>query len=248
MIEDNFETMKTQLIQELKDVLSVNEAIAKVERLIEDSKEKGEYPRPDLLNIVKKTNNDIVRIYAGCRAFHIGSIQAYLGTKQYDMDEAEEYLADGKRHEAVAMDIYHDVTVWSSLESQAAVRSRFYRLLHREDYGQSLSEYFLDYGKCDDLLHAARYGILEKLASEIANGIDINMRNPDGWFALLMSVYHGQTEAVKFLIGKGADVNQVGRRGNSAIMLAGQGAHQQIKKLLIESGADITAVNMNRNR
>ena len=40
-------------------------------------------------------------------------------------------------------------------------------------------------------------------------GADVNLKNKDGWTALMSAIDGGNVECIKCLVGRGADVNSV---------------------------------------
>jgi ankyrin repeat protein len=81
-------------------------------------------------------------------------------------------------------------------------------------------------------------GPLETLSVLLKHGATV-----DGWDAqhdatpLLMAVFRGQKEAVRFLLDARADVNVVGGEGDSPLRWAVQSGDTELVRLLLERGA-----------
>ena len=91
------------------------------------------------------------------------------------------------------------------------------------------------------LMQAAQDANLERVATLIEKGANVNTKNSYGWTALTYAVSKKQTSIVKTLLDRGADVNTKDSRGISALMWASFGGDNVIVKLLIERGADVNA-------
>lgn len=77
--------------------------------------------------------------------------------------------------------------------------------------------------------------------SMLKNGIDINVRTPDGTTPLMAAVAKGSLEIMQLLVAKGADVNVQNNVGETAYMLATRSAFAPGIALLKASGATASA-------
>ncbi|SFD64756.1 ankyrin repeat domain-containing protein [Paracidovorax konjaci] len=68
------------------------------------------------------------------------------------------------------------------------------------------------------LFDAARQGRSEMVAEFIAARYDLNVRDAQGYTALILAAYHGQRAVVDQLLAAGADPCAQDRRGNTALM------------------------------
>ena len=59
----------------------------------------------------------------------------------------------------------------------------------------------------ENFLQASKYGNIEKVKELLALGIDINIKDVEGWTALIWASYMGNTEIVRELIKAGANLN-----------------------------------------
>jgi ankyrin repeat protein len=84
--------------------------------------------------------------------------------------------------------------------------------------------------KLYDAIHSANS---KEVRTLIANGIDVNIQDEDGWTALHSSSYLGDKEITEMLIAKGADVNAENYRFDTPLDVA---TSKELKLLLIEHG------------
>ncbi len=79
----------------------------------------------------------------------------------------------------------------------------------------------------------------------VKNGADVNAKQNKyygGNTALIVAVYKGYSEIIKYLISKGADVNAKNDGGDTALHIAiFKDKNKEIIELLIEKGADVNA-------
>ncbi|MCJ7665283.1 MAG: ankyrin repeat domain-containing protein, partial [Actinobacteria bacterium] len=71
-----------------------------------------------------------------------------------------------------------------------------------------------------DLFEACEKGNLEDVKRLLKQSADVNVKNIDGWTALMYAAYNGQTEIAEMLIYNGADVNVKNNDGWTALMYA----------------------------
>jgi len=91
----------------------------------------------------------------------------------------------------------------------------------------------------DDIWKAASMGKIDVVKHHLANGIDINAKDPIvGLTPLSGATLTGQTEMVEFLIQQGADVNAKNKDGGTALHGAAFLGRSKEAELLISNGAD----------
>lgn len=91
------------------------------------------------------------------------------------------------------------------------------------------------------LIKFVQIGDLDKIKECLANGIDVNEKDNDGWTALMFASSNGDLEIVKLLLTKGANVNIKDNDGRTALMYASYNGYFEIVKCLINNGADVYA-------
>jgi serine/threonine protein kinase len=72
-------------------------------------------------------------------------------------------------------------------------------------------------------------------------GMSANIKDNDGWTALMIAAENGHTEIVKLLLENGADVNAKDIIGWTALMIAAKNGRTKTAQLLLEKGADVNA-------
>ena len=83
----------------------------------------------------------------------------------------------------------------------------------------------------------------KKVEEAFKEGADVNMKNDDGvWFLLLASA-NGNARMVNLLLEKGIDVNITDDYNNTALSTAVINAKYDVVELLLEKGADINKEN-----
>ena len=99
------------------------------------------------------------------------------------------------------------------------------------------------------ILHAARYGYLEKVKMLIDYGAKVDAKDEELTTALQAAVCRGQLDVAKFLLDNGADVNSKNIYGNSPLILACISYMDTIEmiELLLNAGADINTINIHGN-
>jgi ankyrin repeat protein len=88
-------------------------------------------------------------------------------------------------------------------------------------------------------INAARTGDLETIRQIIAEGIGLEVKNDQGYTALIIACYNHQLEAARLLMDTGADVNGYDFGQNTALMGACFKGYHGIAELLIERNADL---------
>ncbi len=89
------------------------------------------------------------------------------------------------------------------------------------------------------LLEAVKKDDIEQVKLRIAEGADVNGRDPNSQTVLNYAVETGNKDLVALLIDKGADVDAIGYWGNAPLHLAAYDDSKDMTELLIEKGADV---------
>jgi len=91
-------------------------------------------------------------------------------------------------------------------------------------------------------LHKACYtGNIGAVKKHLANGVDVNTRDNEGWTALHESASHGHKGIAELLIAAGADVNAKDNDGETPLHHALSSLYPKIAALLVDKGADVNA-------
>jgi ankyrin repeat protein len=72
----------------------------------------------------------------------------------------------------------------------------------------------------NELFEAAREGNLEEIKQLIAKGVDVNVKDNEGWTALMDAAGKGHVACVRMLLDAGADVNAKTDYGYTAMYWA----------------------------
>ena len=88
---------------------------------------------------------------------------------------------------------------------------------------------------------AAYEGNIEAVKQHLADGVDVNTKDKDGFTPLHYATGRGRKEVAELLIAKGADVNAKGDRDATPLHGAAFNGHAEIVELLIDAGADVNA-------
>ena len=81
----------------------------------------------------------------------------------------------------------------------------------------------------------------DEVKALLKKGADVNASNKYGDTALMMAVYNGHLEVVKYWAECGVDVNASDKHGRTALMKAAIWGHLDVVKYLVEHGADLEA-------
>jgi cytohesin len=88
---------------------------------------------------------------------------------------------------------------------------------------------------------AAREGNIEAVKQHLADGVDVNAKQKDGFTPLSLAAFNDHKEIVELLIAKGADVNVKDKYDGTPLHTAAANGHKEIAELLIAKGADVNA-------
>ncbi len=124
----------------------------------------------------------------------------------------------------------------SNSKSVFAVSTEF--LVKTQTTQSQMDESNLKYSK--DLMRSSRYGDVLGVRALLNLGVNVNMKDSDGWTALIIASLFGQLEIVKVLLENGADVNMKGLHGMTALMLATKAGHLEAVKVLLDKEADVS--------
>ena len=83
----------------------------------------------------------------------------------------------------------------------------------------------------------------KKVEEAFKEGADVNMKNDNGVWFLLVASENGNTRMVNLLLEKGIDVNITDDYNNTALSSAVRNAEYDVVELLLEKGADINKEN-----
>jgi hypothetical protein len=90
---------------------------------------------------------------------------------------------------------------------------------------------------------SVRNNDINEIINLIDNGIDVNIKNNDGFTGLMLACINGHFDIVKLIVDKGADFSIANKDGNTGFHLACEYGHIEIIKVLIKQGMDINATN-----
>eukprot|EP00746_Dinoflagellata_sp_MGD_P165987 gnl/MRDRNA2_/MRDRNA2_95591_c0_seq1.p1 gnl/MRDRNA2_/MRDRNA2_95591_c0~~gnl/MRDRNA2_/MRDRNA2_95591_c0_seq1.p1 ORF type:complete len:821 (+),score=211.88 gnl/MRDRNA2_/MRDRNA2_95591_c0_seq1:85-2547(+) len=85
----------------------------------------------------------------------------------------------------------------------------------------------------DQLLHAARQNDMEGVRRAIEAGINVNMKDPDGWTPIMWAAMHGSLDLVQLLLRHGANPDFADANGVSVRDLAPE--HTAVREVLIST-------------
>lgn len=96
-----------------------------------------------------------------------------------------------------------------------------------------------------EFIDACRFGMIEKAAELLNTGVDMDIRDSEGWAPLHIVCLHGYAGIVRLLLDHGADVNArtATEHGNTPLHLACRYSGVSVVRLLMEHGADASAKN-----
>jgi ankyrin repeat protein len=91
-----------------------------------------------------------------------------------------------------------------------------------------------------DLWYAIKHSLVVDVR-RLVKTQDPNVRNDDGYTALMMASHLGVLDIVQILFENGADVNARSDSGNTALILAAKYNHPAVVFYLLQQGADANA-------
>jgi ankyrin repeat protein len=97
--------------------------------------------------------------------------------------------------------------------------------------------YYLDKFKIRILFDAARLGNAKIIEALLLEGIDVNVKDKDGWTALMWAAYKCHYDVVDLLLKNGADINRRNENGKTVFHIAEGGMHREITELLRKHGS-----------
>lgn len=95
-----------------------------------------------------------------------------------------------------------------------------------------------------DLANAAANGDLGSVRALVANGANLNLRDPEGYTPLIWAAQHGQAQVAAYLIEHGANVNPLDNGGYTPLMWATQEGYYDTVSVLLSHGANPHARGM----
>jgi len=98
-------------------------------------------------------------------------------------------------------------------------------------------------GGADDIFRASSKGDLADVKELVEAGANINVKDGNGWTALMFATDKKHLDIVKYLVEKGADINVKDKFSSSALTYAILRNSLDIVKYLVEKGADINVKN-----
>jgi ankyrin repeat protein len=91
----------------------------------------------------------------------------------------------------------------------------------------------------ENISSAAKAGDTKAIEKHLAEGADVNGRDPLDGTPLHWGAYQGHTNALKLLIEKGADVNATDLVGQPPLLWATFHGQYEVVELLVKHGADV---------
>lgn len=82
---------------------------------------------------------------------------------------------------------------------------------------------------------AAQDGRLAVVKKAVAEGLDLNEKDQNGFTALMLAAQNGHADVVEFLVGKGADINIESKLGHTALDWAKRKNHPEAAAILEEA-------------
>lgn len=86
---------------------------------------------------------------------------------------------------------------------------------------------------------AAEKGNVKIIKEMVETGFDVNVRDPDGWTALMLAALNNHKVTSSSLIKAGADLTVTDSLGMTALMAASVAGNKKLVAYMVKSGADI---------
>ena len=93
------------------------------------------------------------------------------------------------------------------------------------------------------LILVSRYGHNDIVEYLLNNNVDVNVRDNNGYTALIGAAEGGHLKTVEMLIAAKADINASKPNGETALMGAASNNHTDVMRALLEKGAEVDAKN-----
>jgi len=91
------------------------------------------------------------------------------------------------------------------------------------------------------LLRASLIGDTAAVEALLDKGLDVNLKDRNGWAPLLEAVFGGHADTVRVLLNRGAHVNATDQTGWTPLMEAASKGHTEVIKILLAYGAAVNA-------
>ena len=88
---------------------------------------------------------------------------------------------------------------------------------------------------------AIERGNVAAVKNLLKDGVDVNVKDPEGYTALILAAGYGYLDILELLLLEGADINGKGRSDYTALMLTAIAGTTDATRFLINAGADIHA-------
>ncbi|XP_065826100.1 uncharacterized protein [Oscarella lobularis] len=210
--------------------------------------------------LVSKQCDINIRTKNGWTALHVASYNGQTAVTEYLIDHfgvnVDEQNDDDWTLLMMACQEGHLDTVQLLVSKQCDINIREkdgWTALHVASYnGQTaVTEYLIDHcgvnvnEQNDDdwtlLMMACQEGHLDTVQLLVSKQCDIDIREKDGWTALHVASYHGQTAVTEYLIDHcGVNVNEQNDNGSTSLMMACQEGHLDTVQRLVSKQCDIT--------
>jgi len=94
--------------------------------------------------------------------------------------------------------------------------------------------YYQEKFKSVVLFEAARLGNTKIIETLLFEGIDVNVKDKDGWTALMWAADKCHFDVVELLLKNGANINMKNKNGKTAFLIAEEGMNLKIVERLKE--------------
>jgi|SRR5208337_3485210 len=106
---------------------------------------------------------------------------------------------------------------------------------------ETLKSWIREKSDGEEAIKAAAEGNLSAIKRFIANGIDVNVKDNDGWTGLMSASQYGRREVVELLLARGANINAKDEWGRTPLHLASGNGHKDVAELLLTNQANVNA-------